>query len=652
MSLKTPNLDDRTFQDIVSEARKKIQIYCPRWTDYNLSDPGITLIELFAWMTEMTLYRLNQVPDKNYIKFMELMGIRLQPPRPAAVNVTFRLSAHQPGVVTIPAGTEVATVRTETQDAIIFSTTEDARILPPTIIRAMTTSDEAKYKNVMDELRNPYRETIIFPDMALPDNALYLGYQEDLKAHTLVITIHTTIEGIGVDPTNPPWAWEYWDRERAKWSLLWLETDTTGGFNTSGQIVLHIPLTCGRIEVDGTDACWVRCRASEPQPGQGRYSRSPILKTLRTESIGCTVQASQGSRVVQELLGQSDGSPGQQFQLQHLPVLRRKPGEVLEVETRESGEFEPWQEVESFMDSGPQDPHYTLDSVSGEVRFGPSIRESTGDERQYGKTPPTGRRIRFSKYRAGGGIIGNVGQGTITILKTSIPYIATVTNLEAARGGIDTETLENAKLRAPRVLKASPRAVTQEDYEKLVLDASDGAARVKCISGTGLIRNLPPGTVRVLVVPYLTGKSKYLTMEDLQLLPETREEIQSYLDQRRLLATRLEVTIPEYVYISVRIQVHAKAGFNYEQLAVNIEDTLCRFIHPLTGGSSGDGWPFGRNLSLSDIYNTVHSLNGIEYIQEVQVFPVRDGKLQESATVINIPAHALPCSFQHKVILV
>ena len=63
MSLQVPNLDDRTFQDIVSEARSKIPLYCPKWTDYNLSDPGVTLIELFAWMVDMLLYRLNQVPE-------------------------------------------------------------------------------------------------------------------------------------------------------------------------------------------------------------------------------------------------------------------------------------------------------------------------------------------------------------------------------------------------------------------------------------------------------------------------------------------------------------------------------------------------------------------------------------------------------------
>jgi len=64
--LQAPNLDDRTFQDIVNEAIKLIPRYCPKWTNYNPGDPGITLIELFAWMTELIIYRLNRVPDKNY----------------------------------------------------------------------------------------------------------------------------------------------------------------------------------------------------------------------------------------------------------------------------------------------------------------------------------------------------------------------------------------------------------------------------------------------------------------------------------------------------------------------------------------------------------------------------------------------------------
>ena len=154
MSLQTPNLDDRKFQDIVSEARTKIPLYCPNWTDYNLSDPGITLIEMFAWMVDMILYRLNRVPEKNYIKFMDMIGIRLEPPKPAKVDVTFRLSAPQPEQVTIPKGTEIATVRTETQDAISFTTDCDFSIAIPSLSYALTAVDDDRYTDIITTLNN------------------------------------------------------------------------------------------------------------------------------------------------------------------------------------------------------------------------------------------------------------------------------------------------------------------------------------------------------------------------------------------------------------------------------------------------------------------------------------------------------------------
>ena len=92
-SLPEPILDDLRFQkDLVDEARRRIIRYCPDWTDYNISDPGITLIELFAWMTEMLTYRLNLVPEKNYIRFLDLLGLQLKPASCATTELTFRLS--------------------------------------------------------------------------------------------------------------------------------------------------------------------------------------------------------------------------------------------------------------------------------------------------------------------------------------------------------------------------------------------------------------------------------------------------------------------------------------------------------------------------------------------------------------------------------
>jgi predicted phage baseplate assembly protein len=358
MALQAPNLDDRTFQDIVSEIRSKIPLYCPKWTDYNLSDPGITLIEMFAWIADILLYRLNRVPEKNYIKFMDLIGITLEPPKAATVEATFRLTAPQTESFIIPRETEVATKPSETQDAIIFTTNEDFNILIPTLKYALITEDDALFEDAMSTLKHPDRQVTIFQEVPAENNALYLGYAEDLRGHILTLTVESSIEGIGVDPHNPPWAWEFWDGERERWSPLILESDTTGGFNTNGQIILRIPTMSSMREIDAQRACWIRCRATEPLAGQSAYQSSPKVRSVISESIGGTVTASHSQRIYGEVLGWSVGSAEQKFQLQNFPILSREPGETLEVETENEGEFEPWQEVDGFANSGPDDPHY------------------------------------------------------------------------------------------------------------------------------------------------------------------------------------------------------------------------------------------------------------------------------------------------------
>ena len=111
-------LDDRRFQDLVNEARLKINQTCPEWTEHNVSDPGITLIELFAWMTETIIFRLNRIPDKLHVALLELLGIHMEPPTAARTEVQFRLAAPVEEAVEIPGvETEVGTLRTVSDES-------------------------------------------------------------------------------------------------------------------------------------------------------------------------------------------------------------------------------------------------------------------------------------------------------------------------------------------------------------------------------------------------------------------------------------------------------------------------------------------------------------------------------------------------------
>ena len=653
MPLQTPNLDDRKFQDIVSEARSKIPQYCPSWTDYNLSDPGITLIELFAWMVDMLLYRLNRVPEKNYIKFMELIGVRLVAPKPAQVDITFRLSAAQLNPIRIPKGTEIATVRTETEEAVSFTTNEDLVVVVPKLSYALTTQDGTTYTDNMSSLRRQDKRVTVFRTVPEENNAIYFGFVDALAAQTLLLTIDSSIEGIGVDPNDPPLAWELWDAQRERWDGLRLESDTTGGLNTRGAVTLYIPNMVSMTDVSGQRAFWIRCRATKPHAGQRPYTTSPQIKSVVAECIGGTVSASHCLRMAGELLGRSNGTPGQKFALHNSPVLPRQEGETLEVETEKEGVFEAWREVSDFSESAPSDLHFTLDSVTGEIQFGPLIRQPSGQELQYGRVPAMGRRLRFTGYRWGGGVVGNVGKNTIRTLKSSLPYVATVVNFAAATGGTDAETLESAMMRAPRILRNQTRAVTADDFEYLAVEASEDVARAKCLaSGKGSdSQAVPPGVVRLLLVPRVDDLEGPIPRAQLELLNSVRSTVQDYLDERRLLAMRVEIAPPEYQPVAVDAQVRVKPGVDFDRVIANVKRRLYQYINPVWGGPRGQGWPFGRGLFASEIYSVIQSVPDVDYVETAQLFAVdwENGQRNLVEGKITIPANGLLCSSEHQV---
>jgi predicted phage baseplate assembly protein len=433
MPLPTPTLDDRHFQDIVDQVKSMIPRYCPEWTDHNVSDPGVTLIELFAWMTDMLLYRVNQVPDKNYIKFLELIGIQLEAPRAARGPVTFYLSAAQPAEIKISAGTEVATVRTETNPAIVFSTEEDLVIRPPVLTGAYTRnashSDAAAWTtHDLRQLGIAKNRIALFPAKPGPGDAFYLSFSTDHTRHVLAVALNCdSAGGAGVDPNNPPTEWEVWQGGLTRWARCEVEYDGTGGFNRAGEIILHAP-QMAQGEFQGNRAYWLRCQLTDAQAAGNGYVVSPSIFSLKVESRGGTVGAFHGSTIHNELLGTADGTPGQMFTLLHAPVLARSAETDHLVVEPPGGQPEHWHEVTDFGDSAADDKNYTLDSLNGTITLGPSLLQPDGSVYRFGAVPAKGSTLTFSRYQHGGGVDGNVPQGMLTVLKTSIPYVSSVIN--------------------------------------------------------------------------------------------------------------------------------------------------------------------------------------------------------------------------------
>jgi predicted phage baseplate assembly protein len=646
VTLVAPNLDDRRFQDLVDDARRYVQRRCPEWSDHNVSDPGITLIETFAMVVDQLIYRLNQVPDRLYVRFFELLGMPLYPPAPAVAATTFWLSAPRDHTITIPTGTEVATQRTETEEALPFTTTEQLDILPCSLAGVATANEELGGEP-LDRTRELSSDEPFpaFSRAPAYGDALLIGLSVAVPRCAVAIRFDCQVEGVGVDPRQPPLIWEAWTGDG--WDFCEVENDGTGGLNRPGDVVVHVPAGHTTSVIAQQSAGWLRCRVIPAAPGQPFYTASPRIHGATAFTVGGTIDAAYSETVHNEVIGVSDAVPGQRFQLAQRPVVAGPERLMLLVGAGKAQQE--WQQVAHFANSGAQDKHFVLDPVSGEVVFGPGVRQPDGALRQYGAIPPKGASIKIPFYRVGGGRRGNVARGAITALHASVPFVARVENRRPASGGVDGESVDNAKLRAPLFLRARRRAVTMKDYESLALEADPRAARVRCISGQGS----DAAVVRLVVLPSLPGEPTVpVPFVALQPRPELLSKIAAYLDERRVLGTRLLVEPPTYRWIRAVATVRLGPLANPDRVTQDAMAALYRHLHPLYGGPDQTGWPFGRDVQSGDLLATVQRVPGVEVVEDVKLYLVDPASRQpvEGARLkVELEPGMLPFSIEHVV---
>lgn len=648
MPLPTPALDDRTFQDIVDEAKRLIPRYCPEWTNHNVSDPGVALIELFAWMSEMVLYRVNQVPDRLYVHFLNLVGIEPFPPSVSRTDLTFWLSAVLDQPVQVPANTQVTTtVGAVDTEAVVFSTVEDLLIAPPQLVAAKASSATTEQvDDVWEDLRYGSDGARCFPsDPLTPGDAFYLGFRDSLAGMVLRLQVEARAEGIGVDPRNPPLVWEVWNGEG--WLPTRIHEDTTGGLNRPGEVVLMVPVEHVPLTVANESAYWLRARLLAPRSGQPTYRNSPRVRGVEVAALGGTVTAEHAEAIAAESLGRSNGAPGQTFQVSRHPVLPRRADETVRVV--DGDRVEEWQEVADFSASGADDRHFVWDSGTGVLHFGPRIRYPDGSVRQHGAIPRDGAFVEVTGYRHGGGSRGNVGARTLTMLRTAVPFVNGVINLAPASGGVDAETVAEAKVRGPLTLRTGQRAVTARDFERLTLESSIEVARARCRpAGRG------NGAVQLLVVPHVRSDPAGHQLDDFAISPQLMTTITDTLDEHRLVGTAVEVSTPYYQGVSVVALVHGAPGRPAALVRQRAMDALARFLNPLVGGSDGTGWPFDADINLAVVTQLLEGVDGVERVEEVLLFEydLRTGRrLGGGKDVIRLDKQSLFLSAGHQVVV-
>lgn len=191
MKIPLPNLDDRRWADLVDEGRSLIPVFAPQWTDHNVHDPGITAIELLAWIAEMDLYQLNRISDRAKRKFLSLIGVVPYPPLAARTILSFALTGNPPGTLELPAGIEF-TSSASFGPPRRFRTLETITIAPGQLV-AVQSYDKKRFHNLADHLRKG--QTLSFfgtnPEVGAE---LYLGFSQPWQQNEPV-SLYLTFTG-------------------------------------------------------------------------------------------------------------------------------------------------------------------------------------------------------------------------------------------------------------------------------------------------------------------------------------------------------------------------------------------------------------------------------------------------------------------------
>jgi Baseplate J-like protein len=474
--------------------------------------------------------------------------------------------------------------------------------------------------------------------------SFYLGFDQVCPEQTMTLYFVVGYRGPDAElevarresrPAQHSLCWEYFN------GVAWVELsvlDQTRQFSQSEKVDVLVPSDIARLaKFDLKEIYWIRAVLLQgSENGRGGFRSDPLM-TPRLEAIFInTVPALQALTISNEILGSGNSLPGQTFRLTQSPVLANPEIFVVEPELpgaaeqdemkREQGSnpiqqrpnaasnkrefWIRWREVPDFNGSYPQSRHYTLDHRTGEVAFGNGI---------LGLVPPLGTDNIVATYRFGGGSAGNVAKGAVVQLRSPVPGVASVINPRDAEGGAGLESAEIARQRGPQTLRHRGRAVSRSDFEWLAREAAGTRlARVVCLPNTNRAFRSEPGWVTLVIVPQGTERKLVPSVE---LIQQVENSFRDRCFAGLSALDRVHVTGPDYIEVAVAVDAVVRDIRQASQVKRQIAKALDQFLHPLTGGPTGQGWKLGRNVFASEIASVVHTVSEVDYLKSLQLIP-------------------------------
>ena len=633
MSIEVPELDEAEYEALLEQAKTVIASQGDSWTDFNPHDPGITILELLAWLTETHSYEFDRITDAHREKYLRLLGASPRPPRPASVRLDLSTDG---STGRLPAGSRLSAI--DGDRTLQFTTDHATTITDASIAAVVTDAGEPTPRTTANDTEGMSFRA--FGDEPTAGDAVALGFDGDPFAAgdcTLFVDFHDDdlpnpagsddSSSASEQPASSPSAfdpptfepsvdlqWEFCRPAPAgdgvAWEPLAVVDDTTTRFYETGFVTLDRPDSWRPAAWDCADAdpfdlgsglVWLRCRLC-----RGGYEIPPQFDSIETN----VVAASHRCRHEAELEPVGNESAPRTYRFDHAPVLSATV----------SVDGEPWTEVADFDASGPNDRHYVLDRAAGELSVGDAER---------GVRPAPEASVT-ANYVAGGGPAGNVpetavwafddpdrplGDGTLAGVDVSPRGPAT--------GGRAAESIPEVADRIRREHRTPHRAVTRDDYAAI-------AERTPGLRIARTAVRLPESTdtpaVTVVVVPYAPPDVNRPSPSE-----GFRATVERQLDRRRLLTDRIEVVGPTYVGLAVSVSVTPAEPVD-GGVRTAVERRLQSYLDPIRG-SEGDGWPFGRSVSTADIEAQLSAAPAVGGVESVSLRAVGDATVAPDGTV-------------------
>jgi len=503
--------------------------------------------------------------------------------------------------------------------------------------------------------------------------SLYLGFDRPFGEGLMPLFFSTVKAAVDAGRLSE---WSYSDPNG--WHALNVK-DETDGFARSGICSFVAPADQASRKRFGRALYWIRAeiatvqwqaksginRTAKKAPAGETPQRAACVEEIRPfyppfvvqEDDGTiafngifpnTVWGVQSETVAHETVGSGDGSPSQTFALRRTPVVDlalwvreplRPEAPTVESYADEEGKgyWVRWQEADALEAASAADRLYTADYASGELGFG---------DGEHGMVPPAARDNILALYRTGGGERGNVGKGKIRTLVSSIASIEGVTNPVAASGGAEAETVAKLVVRAPKRLRHRFRAVNAEDYVSLAMEASGNVARAACLANFDERGEHRPGWTTVVIVPRSEAAEPAPS-------PQLLKRVETYLTSRAPVVAVIRVVPPVYARVDVAVTFALSQWEAVSQIKQEAVEKLSAFLHPLSGGYEGEGWPFGTMPCFSDFFSLFAGMEGVDHIETLTVTVGTENERMtlgaDEGTLLELPPYLLICDGSHTI---